>query len=219
MQKHQVSYVLLCGFAAVIVLLLMLDDPAEQRALFAQAQATEQSQRAVMLFPELRNPTQIYGIEVLDIAAGKDILLMRGDQGLWYAPETGTGTAMIPAADIQQGMIEDAAFWINLMASEQWFDAVPANKTVFGFDPQPAYRIRFVAYDAESVSYAPVILEVGDANPDNVAYYVWPQTDQRIYLISREIVDPILRLVQEPIQIVPDPEALPAEDEATAPVP
>lgn len=207
MLKRQISYLMLVGFAAVMVVLLMLDDPTTRQAMFAQVQAAQQSQRVVGLFPELESLDQIYAIQVLDIASGKDVLLMRNEDGAWYAP----GLAV---EDTDQVLAETAAYSIALMAAQQRYDATPENLEIFGFEPQPSYQIQFAARDTAGVSYAPVTLEVGDVNPDNVSYYVWPVDDSRIYLIPKLIMDPLLSVVTESIQITPTPVS-----EVTAPVP
>src|SRR3989304_2211985 len=98
MLKHRTGYLMLAGFAAVMVVLLMLDDPTVQQV--TSAQATQQSQPVIILFPELSNLAQIYGLEVQDAAAGKDILLMRDSEGLWYAPSLGESSGNITADQI-----------------------------------------------------------------------------------------------------------------------
>jgi hypothetical protein len=209
---------MLAGFAVVMVLLLMLDDPTAKQALLAEMQAVQESQRMVSLFPELSDLTQVYGLEVLDVASAQDILLMRDDQGLWYAPSINSGTGDIAADSINQQLADDAALSIQLMAARQWYDATPDNFENFGLTPEPAYRVRFIARDTTGTSYAPVILEVGDANPDNVAYYVWPQDDSRIYLIQRPLVDPLLSMLTDNILMTPTP-AEPSPDYDMAPAP
>jgi hypothetical protein len=211
MLKHRTGYLMLVGFAAVMVVLLALDDPTARPATSA-----ESTQPVVVLFSELSSSAQIYAIEVQDVATGKDVLLMRDDQGWWYAPALNTNSSDIPAESINQTLIETAAEAIRLMATDQWYENTTENAAAFGLEPQPAYRIRFGARDTAGVSFAPVVLMVGDVNPDNVAYYVWPDTDQRIYLISSYLMNPVLQLVTESIQVTPTPVESPS---ATAPVP
>ncbi|NLX09685.1 MAG: DUF4340 domain-containing protein [Chloroflexi bacterium] len=215
MLKQQVGYSLLVGLAAVLIALLMLDDPAEQQALFMQVRATQQNQQLIVIFPELRSSTQIYGIEVLDVATGQDVLLMRDDQGLWYAPEMPDGQAEIPALQIDQPFVESAVLAINLLAAEQQYEFEPDDRSSFGLEP-PAYRIRFVARDSAGVSYAPVILEVGDANPNDTAYYVWPQGGTHLYLIPKPTIDSLLRMLSEPVQALPTPASSALKSEVTA---
>lgn len=202
---------MLVGFAAIMVVLLALDDPTTQQA--------DSSEPVLVLFPELSSSAQIYGIEVQDVAAGKDVLLMRDDQGWWYASSLDASSDVIPAESINQTLIETAAHGIRLMATDQWYEATSENAVVFGLEPQPAYRIRFVARDTAGVSFAPVVLGVGDANPDHVAYYVWPETDQRIYLISSFLVDAVLQLATESIQVTPTLDEPPSSSEAATSVP
>jgi len=214
MFKRQFSYVLLIGFATVMVSLLMLDDTPARRVAVADYQATQQALRPIALFPELVDPAQIYGVEVLDVTTRTGILLMRNEQGLWYAPALSESEDELPAERINQPLIENAVDYIRLLGSQQLYEATSENLVLYGLQPEPDYRLRFVAQDTAGVSYAPVILEVGDTNPDHVAYYVWPDGDQHIYLIPKPIVDPLLQMVTE--AILPDSGV---NNEETAPAP
>jgi hypothetical protein len=65
----------------------------------------------------------------------------------------------------------------------------------------------------------PVILEVGESNPGDTAYYVWPQGDSRIYLIEKSTVEAVLGLVSEPQALTPASADPQASETADAPVP
>jgi hypothetical protein len=209
--RHPVGYLVLVGFAAVMIVRLMANDPATHQALVEQVYATQQSQLPIALFPELiDHPEQIDRLEVLDVTTGTVILLMRNEQALWYVPQG------LVAEEINQELVEYAAAFITLMGAQQWYDATSDNFVLFGLQPQPAYLVRFMAHDAAGKSYQPVILEIGDLNPDHVAYYVWPEGDSRIYLIPNTIVDAVLSLVTQPLT---QNDESPAGTETSVPVP
>jgi hypothetical protein len=210
---------MLAGFAAVMVAVLMLDDPADKLARLSQANAMLQAERPLSLFPQVTASAQIEGLEVLDVTGATGLLLVRNEQFLWYAPAIPGGQDEIGAERINQGLAEQAAASLLLMATRQWYDATPSNFEVFGLKPDPRYRFRFWGRDAAGQTYESVILEIGDANPDHVAYYVWPQGDQRIYLIGREVVDLLLNMLTESIQTTATPETTPMDDGVTTPVP
>lgn len=197
----------------------MLDDPAKQQTRFVEAQATQHTNQALVLFPGLRDSGQIFGLEVLDVASGEDILLVRDDDGLWYAPAIVDGQSTIPAENVNQQAVEEAVWAIALMSGQQWYEANTANLELFGLVPDPSYRLRFVARDTAGVSYAPVILAIGDANPDHVAYYVWPEQSERIFLVPRLAIDMLFNTLMDTILLTPTPEEMSGEENMTAPVP
>jgi hypothetical protein len=71
---------------------------------------------------------------------------------------------------------------------------------LYGLQPAPAFRFRFRGHDAAQRTYEAVV-DIGDANPDNVAYYVYVNVtsgqNQRIYLINKQIVDSVLNMLTE----------------------
>lgn len=220
MVKRQAGYIVLAGFAAVLVAGLMLDDPAAQQAQLLNYEATRQAELESVLYPELSRPAQIIGIDVLDVTTGTGRLVMRDESGLWYAPNISGIQDEIAATGINQPLVNEAAASLVLMAAEQWFDATPANLELFGFRPEPAYRCRFRATDSTGRPFESLI-EVGDANPDHVAYYVYVDSPerQRIYLIRKSIVDLLLNMLSASLQITPTPDVTPDTGEATSPGP
>jgi len=217
MFKRQAGYIVLAGFAAVLVVSLMLDDPAARQAQLQNYEATQQAQLASFLYPELTHPAQIIGLDVLDVTSGTGRLLMRDESGLWYAPHISGTQDGVAAAEIDQVPVDEAAAALVLMAAEQSFDATPANLELFGLRPEPAYRCRFRATDKTGRLFESLI-EVGDANPDRVAYYVYVDSpdSQRIYLIRKSIVDMLLNMLSASIQITPTPDVTPDMGDATS---
>jgi hypothetical protein len=93
--------------------------------------------------------------------------------------------------------------------------------TLFGLRPQPAYRFRFQGHDAANRTYE-AIVDIGDANPDNVAYYVYvngsSEQNQRIYLINKQIVDLVLNMLTE-TRFTQTSDESPADDGTATPLP
>ena len=222
MLKRQVGYVLLAGFAAMMVVMLMLDDPATRQAQMRIFSATLQAEQPLVLFPELLDPAQVDGIEVLDVTTGKGILVVRDERGLWYAPSIADVQASIAAEDVDQLLIEKAATAFMLFTADQTFEATSENRERFGLRPEPAYRFRFRMHDATGQTYE-TIIDIGDTNPENVAYYVYVDTvsanNQRVYLIRKQAVDYLLNMLNEPIQAQPALDESPMDSEVTTPVP
>lgn len=220
MFKRQAGYIVLAGFAAVLVVGLMLDDPAAQQARLLNFRATQQAQRELILYPELTNPAQVTGIEVLDVITGTGRLVVRDERGLWYAPGISGAQDNIAADHIDQALINNAAASLVLMTAEQWFEATPDNLELFGLRPEPSFRCRFRAID-QAGSLFESLIEVGDANPDNVAYYIYVDSteSQRVYLIRKSIVDLLLNMLSASLQITPTPDVTPDTGEATSSVP
>jgi hypothetical protein len=220
MFKRQAGYIVLAGFAAVLVVGLMLDDPAVQQAQLLNYEATRQVQLESVLYPDLTHPAQVTGLDVLDVTTGTGRLVMRDESGLWYAPSISGIQDGIAADGINQVLVEETAAALALMAAEQWFDATPANLELFGLRPGPAYRCRFRATDPTGRPFESLI-EVGDANPDRVAYYVYvdPPESQRVYLVRKSIVDLLLNMLSASLQITPTPDVTPDMGEATSPGP
>lgn len=220
MLKRQLSYVLLAGFAVVMVVMLMLDDPQTRQNQMLDYNATQQALRPVQLFPEATDPAQIMGIDVLDVTTGKGILVIRNTEGLWYAPVISGTQARLDPTEINQAIVEDAAAAITLLGAEQTYDATPENFRIFGLEPEPSYRFRYRMLDAAGLAYEATV-NVGDANPDNVAYYVYVEVasvaDQRIYLIPKQLVDFILDIQAETLRIAPT--ASPVESDVVTSVP
>lgn len=221
MLKRQMSYVVLVCFVAVMVGLLMLDDPATKQADMLAFRATLQAERPFVLFPEVTDPAAIDGIEVLDVTTGRGILVMRDTAGVWYAPDIPGVQQGIAAQDINQPVVEDAALAIRLLATPDWYDATTDNLTLFGLKPQPAYRFRFQGHDTAGRTYE-AIVDIGDANPDHVAYYVYvnvaSEQNQRIYLINKQIVDLVLNMLTE-TRLTPASDELPADEGTATPLP
>lgn len=183
-------------FAATMLVLLMLDDPTARLALFLEAHASELEQRPVVLFDALESPAQIYGLEVQATAASDRTFLLRDQSGQWTIPAV-EGRAPLRAGDIDQARVDEAAFALAMMGSVEWYAASPEALERYGVRPTPAYRIRFLARDTAGVAFLPVMLEVGSTNPDDTAYYVWPDGDNRIYLVAQQFVAPALSLLDE----------------------
>jgi hypothetical protein len=221
MLKRQMSYMVLICFVAVMVGLLMLDDPAAKQTEMLAFGATLQAERPFVLFPEVTDPAQISGMEVLDVAAGKGILVMRDSAGLWYAPDIPDVQQRIAAQDVNQQVVENAALAIRMLYTPDWYDATTDNMTLFGLRPQPAYRFRFQGHDAANRTYE-AIVDIGDANPDNVAYYVYvngsSEQNQRIYLINKQIVDLVLNMLTE-TRFTQTSDESPADDGTATPLP
>jgi len=218
MVNHRAGYMLLLVLSAVILLLLMLDDPAIRLERMRAYEATLQAQRPLRLFAQIPNPEHVDGIEVLDVTTGKGLLLMREPGGVWYAPEIQGIQQPIAAEAINQHLVENAAAAIMLLAAEQQYEATADSLLRFGLQPAPAYRIRFRAHDASGATYEGLV-DVGDTNPDNVAYYVYaqalPEADQRVFLVRKQIVDNILAILFDPVLVAPAPYESPAANEAT----
>jgi hypothetical protein len=200
MLKRQISYMVLACFAAVMVGILMLDDPATRQAEMHAFEATLQALRELVLFPEVTDASQIVGIEVQDVTTGKDILVMRDTAGLWYAPDIPDIQRETAAQEVDQQVVENAAAAIRVLYASEWYDATAENMALYGLQPAPAFRFRFRGHDAAQRTYEAVV-DIGDANPDNVAYYVYVNVtsgqNQRIYLINKQIVDSVLNMLTE----------------------
>ncbi|HEX3051447.1 MAG TPA: hypothetical protein VHP83_12380 [Aggregatilineaceae bacterium] len=201
MLKRQLGYIIVLSFAAVMLVLLMQDDPAARQEAF---QAVQQAQQSILLFPQAE---QIYGLNVRDVTSGEDILLLRNAQGLWYAPEIEGELAatVTQAADL-------AASALSQMAALERFEADESNQEQFGFLTRRRYQVGFTVDPQGEYGYRAWI---GDTSPNNVAYYVWPETDQYIYLVPKSIVDPVLNML--PSLFVPATEE--PSLESTVPVP
>ncbi|WP_162910006.1 hypothetical protein [Aggregatilinea lenta] len=189
-----------------MVLLLMLDDPTTKLALFLQANETGLDQAPVVLFQEIKNPAQIYGLDVQDVTQSRRLFLLRDDTTEWTVSQAAGLDGLAAESAISQQPVELAAYAVGLMTATEWYDATPDALTIYGLAPQPSYRIGLAARDTAGVTFLPVILEVGDSNPDLTAHYIWPQGDSRIYLIPDEILEPVLSLVTnaEQLTILPD---------------
>ncbi len=222
MSRRWASYALLIAFGVIMIVRLMRDDPATREAERVAFTATQQALQAALLFPEVTSSTQVVGLEVLDVTTEKGILVMRTSEGAWYAPEITDIQTSIAAEEIDQYVVENAAAAISFLVAAQEFEATPDNLERFGISPQPAYRFRFRAQDAEGKLYEAVV-DIGDANPDNVAYYVYvhaeSQDNQRVFLIRKEIVNAILNMLSDSLRVVSTPDVAPANGEALTPVP
>jgi hypothetical protein len=219
MFKRQISMMVLAGFATVMVVILMLDDPASKQAEMLAFSATQQTLRENVLFSGVQ---QITGIEVLNGTTGKGILVMRDASGVWYAPAISGTQTEIPADQIDQTVAEQAAAKILLFNAEQRYDATSDNLTTFGLQPDPDYRIRFRGRDSAGQGVESV-LDIGDTNPDRVAYYVYVNVEsgqkQYIYLIDKQTVDIVLTMLTDSFLVTPALDALPTASEAATPVP
>jgi hypothetical protein len=211
-------YLVLIGFAVGAVILLMLDDPATHQARLRDFSATREAQQQNILFPQLDDLLQITGIDVLDVTTGTGILMMRDDQNLWYAPEIPDIQPGIPVEYVNQYLVEGAAASFLQMSAEDTFEATPDNLARFGLQPQPQYRARARVRTTPDQTYE-AVLDIGNANPDNMAYYVYARNDQRIFLIRAQTVDLLLNMLTEPVEFVPTPDASPLDSEVTTPVP
>ncbi len=222
MFKRQISMMVLVGFASVMVVILMLDDPASKQAEMLAANATQQAQRANVLFSGLQVSSQISGLEVLDVTTGKGILVLRDASQVWYAPAIPNTQAEIPAVQLDQEAVERAAAALLIFDAEQRYVATPENRVLYGLQPEPKYRIRFRAQDS-SGQWAESVLDIGDTNPDSVAYYVYvnveSEQDQYIYLINKQTVDIVLTMLTDSFQTTSASDAQPTASEVATPVP
>jgi hypothetical protein len=222
MSRRWASYALLAALGVVMLIRLMRDDPATRQAERIAYSATQQALSAALLFPQVTSSAQVIGLEVLDVTAEKGILVMRTGDGLWYAPEIAGIQPALSADELDQFVVENAAAAMTFLAADQTFDATSDTLERFGLSPQAAYRFRFRALSASGETVEAVV-DIGDANPDNVAYYVYVRADvqdnQRVYLIRKEIVNAILSLLSDSLRVVSTPDVAPATSEAMTPVP
>jgi hypothetical protein len=207
--RRQTGYLLLAALAVVMVARLMLDDPAARLEQMRAFSATQQASQPLRLFPSLVDPAQVSGLEVLDVSAGRGILLVRDAAGLWYAPEIAGVQEFVAAEMVSQVAAENAAATIVLLAATQQYPATDANRALYGLAPAPSYLVRFQAREGASHTYEG-LLEIGDANPDHMAYYVYVhaqlEADRHVFLIPRQGVDYLLAVLADPTL-----DALPAE--------
>ncbi len=196
---------------AFMVLLLMLDDPqARQRAL-RNFQATQQAALARLLFPEVRRSAQVVGMEAVDVAAELGLLVMRNAEGLWYAPPIAEVQTEQPPEALDQGALESAAFALTTLWAERWFTAEPDALAQYGLQP-PRYRFRFRAQLADDPNrFLEATLEIGNLNPENVAYYMYISTaaseNLHVYLIRRQTVDMLLSMLTASYSVTPSDES------------
>jgi hypothetical protein len=224
MFKRWAGYVILMGFAAVMVVMLMVNDPAHKQAEVFNQRATQQASLPIQLFPVVRDPAQITGIEVLDVTTGKGILMVREDSGLWYVPEIPDIQTAVPADEVDQNLTEQAAQSLADMVANKKYSVNASGLGQYGLEPRSSYEIRFRATDGEQ-EIEPVI-EIGALNPDHVAYYGYvyfksdetlpTDTELTIYLIPISVVDPVLTMLPETVPFAPTLTAPALENEATA---
>jgi hypothetical protein len=179
-------YALLIGFVVIMVVWLITDKP--------------EVQKSTRLFPDVLSAAQVTGINILDATTGIGLLLTRDNQEQWYVPEIKDIQDEIPADAINQGVIEQAALVVSRLYTDQQYEASTDNKERFGVEPNPSYLLQFQVRDSAGQQHTTVRLAVGDANPDNMAYYVWPEGDPYVYLISRLIMEPLLNLISAPTE-------------------
>ncbi len=202
-----------------MVLLLMLDDPTTKLALFLQANETGLDQAPVVLFQEIQSPAQIYMLDVRDIGQSARLLVARDEAAQWQVSQSAGLPGLETGSMINQQPVELAAYAVGLMTATQWYDATSDALTRYGLNPEPSFLIGLAAQDTTGVTFLPVILEVGDSNPDLTAHYVWPQGDNRIYLIPDEILEPVLSLVTNAEQLTALPDETSTSDPSEAAVP
>ncbi len=206
MPRRSAVYVLLAVFAGAMVLLLMLDDPT----------AVHSNQTGgVALFPQLSRPEHIERIEVQDVTAGTGFLLVRDTAGVWYAARMAGSDQGAPVL-ANQTATDEVAFRLVRLTARQGFEATPENLVRYGIRPTPAYTLQFTGRDPAGRAFESVVFEVGHANPDQVAYYVWPRDADQVYLLT---LDFLLGLLPGFDQTAQTPPAEPAVVTETPPVP
>lgn len=174
MLRRPVMYALLAVFAGAMVLLLMLDDPSAIGSTDTSASA---------MFPQLSRAEHIDRIEVRNVTEGTGVLLVRSDEGLWYAPQVPQTTSGLPVESIDQAAVEALALGITRLAAEHRFEATPENLVAFGVRPAPEYTLQFAGHDLTGRAFESVLFEIGDLNPDKVARYVWPRDGEQVFLV------------------------------------
>lgn len=220
MVSRRTGYLLLTALAAVMLVRLMLDDPAVRQQEISATATAQQASQPFRLFPILRDSAQIDGLEVLDVSARRGILLVRQADGLWYAPEIAGTQAAVTADTLNQVLIEYAAASATALTAIDRYKTTGDDLTHYGLAPLPVYRIRFRAHDDQGRTYE-ALLDIGNANPDNVAYYGYAQTEAEphIYLIRKQTVDMILAVLDDSVFVAPVLDESPAEMEAASPAP
>ena len=206
MPRRSAVYVLLAVFAGAMVLLLMLDDPTA---------AHSDQPGVVALFPQLSRAEHIERIEVQDVTAGTGLLLVRDAAGVWYAARMAGSDPVVPVL-ADQVAADAAAFRLARLTARQGFEATPENLVRYGIRPAPAYTLQFAGHDPTGRAFESVVFEVGHANPDQVAYYVWPRDADQVYLLT---IDFLLGLLPGFDQAAQTPPAEPAVVTETPPVP
>ena len=211
MLKRAYGYALLVAVGAAMLLLLMLDDPEAHQRQLRDFQATQQAAFAHLLFPELRRSAQVVGMEAVDVAAERGLLVMRDEAGLWYAPAIEGVQAEQPPDALDQSALESAAFALTTLWADRWFEVTPAELPRYGLQP-PQYRFRFRAQLADDPKeLLEATLEIGDPNPENVAYYMYISTaaneNLHVYLIRRQTVDMLLSMLTASFSVTPSDES------------
>jgi len=202
MLRRPVLYALLALFAGALVLLLMLDDPSAISSTDTSASA---------LFPQLSRAEHIDRIEVRNVTEGTGVLLVRSDEGLWYAPQMPQSTDGLPVESIDQAAVDGLALSITQLAAERQFEATPENLLQFGIRPTPEYTLQFAGHDLTGRPFESVVFEIGDLNPDEVGRYVWPRDGGQVFLVAIDFLlgsmpvaeQPALTHADEPLTATP----------------
>jgi len=195
MLRRPMMYALLVVFAGALVLLLMLDDPSVTSSTGASGN---------VLFPQLSRAEHIDRIEVRNVTEGTGVLLVRSDEGMWYAPQVPHTTDSLPVEAIDQAAVEALALAITRLTAEQRFEATLENLERFGVRPAPAYVLQFAGYDITGRAFESVVFEVGDLNPDKVARYVWPRDGEQVFLVAIDFLLESMPVAAQPALISAD---------------
>ncbi len=211
MLKRSHGYALLMAVVAVMLLLLMLDDPEAHQRQLRDFQSTQQAVMARLLFPEVRRSAQVVGMDAVDVAAERGLLVMRSETGLWFAPEIADLQQARAPETLDQGALESAAAALSMLYADRELEAAPEELAQYGLQP-PRYRFRFraqLASDPKQLLEA--TLEIGNLNPENVAYYMYISTaadeNPHIYLIRRQTVDMLLSMLTASYSVNPSDES------------
>ncbi len=211
MLKRWQGYALLVGIGAAMLLVLMLDDPEARQRELRNFQATQQAELARVLFLPLRKSAQVVGMEAVDVAAERGLLVMRNEAGLWQAPEIAGVQAQQPPQSLDQGALESAAAALTMLYAERELEIAPDELALYGLQP-PRYRFRFRARLADDPNQLlEATLEIGNLNPENVAYYMYISTaadeNPHVYLIRRQTVDMLLSMLTASYSVTPSDES------------
>ncbi|GEM_PF-1072733 len=221
MLKRSYGYALLMGIVAAMLLVLMLDDPEGRQRAFRAFQETQQAIAARLLFPQIRQSAQVVGMEAVDVGAERGLLVVRNEAGLWYAPPIEDVQQERAPQSLDQSVLESAALALTRLWAERWLEVSPDGLAQYGLQP-PQYRFRFRARLADDPKeLLEATLEIGNLNPENVAYYMYISTaaeeNLHVYLIRRQTVDMLLSMLTASYSVTPSDES-PMGDRVGTPV-
>lgn len=195
--NRNTTLVLVAVFGALLLYVLLVQRPREQAA--AEATATPGPGGPVWTI----SSEQVAGVRLVDHAQNREVAFSKDGQGIWKVTEP-------EAREADQQTASSTASQVTTLHASTILTNV-ADLAAFGV-LSPTYTLEVSLTDGAKRTAA-----IGDKAPTGTGYYVLPDGQNNVMVVSTGSIDSLIALLDQPPYYVPTETPLPTIDLSASP--